>query len=301
MSGTNFTLPNDIFDISPYHYVPTQSITILFLVLFGLSAGQAVWYKIWWLLPTAVLAGVGETIGWAGRYWSSRNVPNGDAFRIQIVCTIISPTPLLAASFIILSRLTSILGTQYSRLSPRWYSRIFLTCDIIALIIQALGGGLADSDDASQSRLGSNIMLGGIVFQLVALVIFATLMVEYFVRCWRNLPREGAMTSPYGSSTTLVRQPREILKLKLASAALCFSTLVLFIRSVYRTAELADGWNGRIIATQVYFNVLDGGMVVLAIYTLNFVHPGLWLGLAPRTEDKLVEGAEMSNLTDSRA
>lgn len=48
-------------------------------------------------------------------------------------------------------------------------------------------------------------------------------------------------------------------------------------------------------------DVLDGGMVVLAIYTLNFVHPGLWLGLAPRTEDKLVEGAEMSNLTDSRA
>jgi hypothetical protein len=27
----------------------------------------------------------------------------------------------------------------------------------------------------------------------------------------------------------------------------------------------------------VYFNVLDGGMVVLAIFTLNFAHPGVLL------------------------
>ena len=63
---------------------------------------------------------------------------------------------------------------------------------------------------------------------------------------------------------------------------------------MYRTIELADGWNGRIISTQVYFSgldltylvnailiiltdVLDGAMVTLAIYTLNFAHPGFLL------------------------
>jgi hypothetical protein len=30
--------------------------------------------------------------------------------------------------------------------------------------------------------------------------------------------------------------------------------------------------------TEVYFNVLDGGMVVVAIWTLNFAHPGRLMG-----------------------
>jgi hypothetical protein len=46
--------------------------------------------------------------------------------------------------------------------------------------------------------------------------------------------------------------------------------------------QLANGWNGRIIETQVYFNVLDGGMITLAMYTLNAFHPGYLL-----REDKL--------------
>ncbi len=34
---------------------------------------QAFWFRMWWLLPTVVLAGLGELIGWSGRYWSSFN------------------------------------------------------------------------------------------------------------------------------------------------------------------------------------------------------------------------------------
>jgi hypothetical protein len=49
-------------------------------------------------------------------------------------------------------------------------------------------------------------------------------------------------------------------------------------RSVYRTIELQDGWTGRIIHTELYFNVLDGGMVTLAVFTMNFIHPGVFLG-----------------------
>jgi hypothetical protein len=64
---------------------------------------------------------------------------------------------------------------------------------------------------------------------------------------------------------------------------------------VYRTIELADGWNGRIISTEVYFSalnpissrrkivilskldVLDGAMVTMAMYALNIAHPGFLL------------------------
>ena len=43
--------------------------------------------------------------------------------------------------------------------------------------------------------------------------------------------------------------------------------------AIYRTIELVDGFRGSIIQTQVYFNVFDGAMIVLAMFTLNVFHP----------------------------
>jgi len=112
-------------------------------------------------------------------------------------------------------------------------------------------------------------MLGGIVFQLVSLIIYAMCAAEFFLRFFWDKPiRE-----------TLKEKSRDMVntRMKIMIGALIFSTTCLFIRAVYRTIELSDGWNGRIISTQVYFNVLDGAMVTLAIYTLNFAHPGVLL------------------------
>ncbi|KAI0773340.1 RTA-like protein, partial [Irpex lacteus] len=241
---------------SPYNYVPTESVTLVFLVLFGISTalhlGQSIWFKLWWLLPTAVLAGTGETIGWAGRFWSTQNILNDNAFLMQITTTIISPTPLLAANFIIFSRLVNILGAQYSRLSPVWCMSFPCAQNPCAHLYRSI--------DSRISLHGSNVMLAGIVFQLVALTIFAAFMAEYVFRFLRNRPLRSAV------STLPAAQPLRSFVV-LAMVGLVFSTLVLFIRCVYRTIELADGWNGRIISTQVYFNVLDGAMVVLAMYT----------------------------------
>lgn len=45
----------------------------------------------------------------------------------RIVATVIAPTPLIAADFMILGQIIYKLGEQYSRISSRLYSRIFLT------------------------------------------------------------------------------------------------------------------------------------------------------------------------------
>jgi hypothetical protein len=56
--------------------------------------------------------------------------------------------------------------------------------------------------------------------------------------------------------------------------ALCFATLCIFTRSVYRVAELSDGWKGRLISTQSYFIGLEGSIVAAGILSLNAFHPG---------------------------
>ncbi|KAJ7275861.1 RTA1-like protein [Mycena rebaudengoi] len=256
-----------------YGYVPQERIAILFIVLYGISTilhlGQATYFRTWWLLPTACLCGIGELTGWGGRLWSSFSPQLGDPFLMQITTTIISPTPLLAVNFVVFSRIVQRLGTSYSWLPPKWYISVFITFDIVALVVQGVGGGMASTAfDLAGANRGANIMLAGIVVQLTAIIVYSALAGDYLRRYLTDSPARTSAASTRGVFT-----PR----LKMMIIALGFSTTVLFIRSVYRTIELQDGWTGRIIHTELYFNVLDGGMVVLAIFTINVAHPGLLL------------------------
>ncbi|KAK0185462.1 RTA1-like protein [Armillaria mellea] len=277
---------------SPYGYTPSKGIALTFIILFGISTlthtAQTIYFRMWWAFPTIILAGCLEILGWSGRFWSSISPSLSNPFMIQITATIIGPTPLVAANFIILGAIIRILGPVYSRLSPKAYSIIFVSCDILSLVIQGGGGGIAssasDRNDLQGAKLGSNVMLAGIVFQLVVITFYAILACEFLVRYTHDRPvaRLFARKKRSDSLVTLSspNTPRGILdtKIKIMIFALAFNTLCLFIRAIYRTIELADGWSGRIILTEIYFNVLDGAMVVLAIYTLNFAHPGVLIG-----------------------
>ncbi|KAF8188134.1 RTA1 like protein-domain-containing protein [Mycena galopus ATCC 62051] len=260
-----------------YGYVPHEAVAILFLTLFGISpilhVGQATYFRTRWLFLTAVLCGIGELIGWGARLWSAIVTTANLPFTIQITTTIIVPTPLLAASFVVMSRIVQRLGTSYSQLTPKWYPMIFLLCDIIALVVQGVGGGMASSaSDFTGANMGANVMLGGIAFQFAVIIVFTLFALDFTQRYIRNQPVRTEGT------------PRTALtpRLKMMLLALAFSTTVLFIRYGRHISVLTRlNRQGRIIHTQVYFNVLDGGMVTLAISTLNFVHPGLFLQPAP--------------------
>ncbi|OBZ79482.1 hypothetical protein A0H81_01079 [Grifola frondosa] len=107
-------------------------------------------------------------------------------------------------------------------------------------------------------------------------------MVEYYFRYIHDRPvRSSGADLP--SSFVPAREPVG-LRMKWMVRGLCTSTFFLFVRSIYRTIELADGFGGRIIKTQVYFSLFDGAMVLLAIWTLNFMHPGFLLGPRPTVE-----------------
>ncbi|OAX38287.1 RTA1 like protein, partial [Rhizopogon vinicolor AM-OR11-026] len=260
----------------PYHYVPTEWICVLFLVLYSISTilhmGQAIKYRFWWMIPTACLAGIMEIFGWSARLWSSQSPKLLNAFEMQLVGTILAPTPLVAANFIILGKIIGQVGPQFSRLTPRMYTIIFCSFDVACLVVQGLGGAVA-ARSVSQTKsasMGGNIMLAGIAAQLVAIAVYVAFAVEVFLRFKYNAPVRYV--------DALEKNQRSMSKnLQIMLFGMGFCTLCIFIRSVYRTIELANGWSGPIISTERYFDWLDGGMVTLAIYTLNFIHPGVWL------------------------
>ncbi|KAF9784938.1 RTA1-domain-containing protein, partial [Thelephora terrestris] len=270
----------------PFNYVPSFAAGIVFVVLFGLLTtihlGQALRSRMWWLLPTVVIGGIGESIGWAGRLWGSKNPTSQNPFLMQITTTIISPTFILAANFVIVGILIRKLGTKYSRLRPRLYTIVFCSTDVVALVVQSIGGAMAsEAKTASGAQTGGHIALGGIAFQFAAVVVYMLLSTEFFVRFLLKKPFPGREDTIYGAPPSVLDS-----RTKQMIVGVGLSTLAMFIRGIYRTIELANGWSGRIISTESYFIALDGSMIAFSMLALSVFHPGRLLEVEPAAEEK---------------
>ncbi|KAH9057688.1 RTA1-domain-containing protein [Lactarius vividus] len=271
---------NNSQDDLQFGYVPTEWVCITFLAIFGISTFlhtvQAFYSRFWWLIPSAILCGFLELTGWSGRLWSSQNPFLDKPYIMQAVTLIIAPTPLVAANFILLGRIIRRLGPQYSRLTPRRYTIVFVSCDIISLVVQAIGGSVASGTQTSTSQvnLGSNIALGGTVFQLVAIIVYCSCAAEFLTRYAYDRPIRSTGEATRG----VMGRP-----LKRMLYAMSVMTAFIVVRTIYRVIEFVDGWNGKVNTTQWYFVVFDGIMIALAMLTLNAFHPGVYL----RTSDYL--------------
>ncbi|CAE6427639.1 unnamed protein product [Rhizoctonia solani] len=306
LAATNVTVSEsqNAADHLPFNYIPTGWVGITFLVLFGITTAghliQALLSRTMYMIPTLVLCGVGELLGWAGRYWGHVNPHNGDAFMMQITTTIIAPSFMTAAMFLILPKVINELGTGYSRMPTRLYSIIFISADVTALVIQAAGGAIASiADTPSGAEQGGKIMLGGIVIQLVAVILYTILGIEFVVRFSLDRPARSTVEYERRKHAGWIGVPRGIV---LMLVGLGIATVFIIIRSIYRTIELTDGWNGTIISTEKWFNWFDGAPIVVAMFTFNVFHPGYLLrnleseNLLPVSQKSSSEQVEMTRV-----
>lgn len=213
-----------------------------------------------------------ESIGWAGRTWSAKCPYNHDAFLIQITTLIIAPTFFAAGLYVTLGWLIRLLGPQTSLISPKIYLLIFCTCDIISLILQAVGGGLASVASGKvdgSTKPGTLLMVGGIAFQLGTMTFFLLLVLDFLRRT-----RKSALSINY----------------KKVLLALSISFTMIYIRSIYRTIELAQGWAGYLITHEGYFLGLDASIMAIAVCVFLVFDPATLLpkeAVATRTSSEV--------------
>ncbi|OOO09400.1 RTA-like protein [Aspergillus oryzae] len=248
-----------------YGYQPSLAAGIVFCVLFGTSmvahTAQSFWSRKWWCLLFAIGC-LTEVLGWAARTWSAECPYQTDAFLMQISTLIIGPTFFTAGIYVLLGQLIALLGPESSILRPSWYLWIFCTCDIVSLVVQAVGGGMASSAASEvdgDTAPGTNTMVAGIVFQMAAITAFAFCGIDFLVRCRR--PQLRARFTP---------------RMRLLVLATTFSVVCIYVRSIYRTIELLEGWSGYLITREWFFIGLDGIPMVLAVVVFNIFHP-YWL------------------------
>ena len=76
-----------------------------------------------------------------------------------------------------------IYGEQFSRFLPRTYTVVFVSCDVLSLCVQAVGGALTASATTDSDRTkGVNVLISGLTFQAFSLALFLSLCTEFALR-----------------------------------------------------------------------------------------------------------------------
>ena len=124
---------------------------------------------------------------------SSQSIPNVSLYQNSpkarsttqrtryLICLTIAPCFLSAGIYLCLSRIIVVCGEHHARFKPKTYTIIFISCDVFSLVLQALGGALADTAKPKSSLLhtGVNIMIAGLAFQVISLTIFMLLCGDF--------------------------------------------------------------------------------------------------------------------------
>lgn len=200
---------------------------------------------------------IAEAAGYVGRVMMHNNPYDDIGFQIQICLLIIAPAFLSAGIYLTLKHFTITFGESWSRLRPAWYTYIFITGDLVSLVLQGAGGGLAATADPGTSTqdLGTNLMIAGVIFQVVILSVFGYLLSEYTLRTYRRREKLSM------AATEILRS----MKFRLFVGAIMTAYLAIFTRCVYRIPELTGGWGNELMRNEPEFSKCCDGLGILGI------------------------------------
>ena len=144
------------------------------------------------------------------------------------------------------------LSPSLSRIQPRAIYWIFIPCDLLSIVFQAVGTGMsakpprpAGGGGEAQAQLGVNLALFGLAFQLFALTMFLVFFTDYLVRYLRASRghRQAAALGPRAGAFV---------------GFLALATLLMVVRAGYRLYELRDGFRGEALKQEAPFIGIEG-------------------------------------------
>jgi hypothetical protein len=112
------------------------------------------------------------------------------------------------------------------------------------------------------------ILIAGLALQAASLLGFLTAAADVFRRVKRSTEEQRTQ------DPTLVAL-RGSRRWKLFLLAIGGAALLIFVRTVYRVAELSGGFSGQLANEEIPFMILEGPMIIIAILLLTLFHPGV--------------------------
>ncbi|KAJ5682665.1 hypothetical protein N7462_005830 [Penicillium macrosclerotiorum] len=260
-----------------YGYVPSLAAGILFIILFaattiyhGVQLSKA---RCWYFIPF-VIGGIFQIIGYICRVIARNNLSSVPIYALQSVLILLAP-PLYAASvYMVLGRTVTYLAAEPLSLVPvRWMTKIFVAGDVFSFFLQSAGGGLMASSKTSTRNLGSNVVIGGLVVQLLFFGFFVVVAAIFHARIARGPTPKAQMDRDATRHLGWRRRNWETVLLGLYMV----SALIL-IRSIFRLVEYKYGFDGYIMTHEAFMYVFDAMLMFFAMVIMNLYHPAEILG-----------------------
>ncbi|RAL13546.1 RTA1 domain-containing protein [Aspergillus homomorphus CBS 101889] len=270
----NFPNPGGKNDTSIIIYGYTPSIALAafaaswFFVHLVWHTAQTWRLRSWWWATFSVGL-VFEIIGYIARSLSAKKDPyHLIYFVLNYFFIVTAPVFLAAGIYTILSALIPVLGRQHALCPPSLILFFFITSDVISTVVQIAGAVLVGVRESRQQdpSVANNILLGGLAYQVFAMTIFIVLAAVFLVRA-RVAMRDGGYT-------------RFCLVFALA-------TLMVYLRTIFRLAETAEGLLSNLATHEVYFACLEFAPIALVALLFAVWHPGRCIGSKVRGPKRL--------------
>ena len=214
-----------------------------------------------------------STIGYIGRIISINNLTSEPAFITQSVLIVLAPAFFAATVYMILGRVIAFVNApQLSIVPHRRLTTIFVLGDVLSFLIQCSGAGLLAS--AGNRNMGSLIIVGGLIIQLIFFGVFFVALIVFDTRCRRQSLSKRIV--PQYNGNTKLHWHTVVIALYVAST-------LITIRCVFRVAEFAMGFDGYLQSHEIFFYVFDALPMAATMLIFNIVVPG-WALKGERNE-----------------
>lgn len=275
---------------------------IVFTALMLFNVGMLRVSRYHWYNVTFVCGYLLQFLGFLGRILAFTDNTDIDYYLLQFVCLTISPAFIMGGIYFLFAQNVIVHGRQYSILKPMWYSYFFVFCDVVSLIIQGAGGGMASlaSKNKEDTAPGTWTMFGGIVFQVAAMSVFVIFWLEFISRVhFKDGPKvEGdqplkkksvlnwikMLVNTKRADTYKKTELEQFYNPKFSGIrsrrlvayypfAITLAVVFIYIRCIYRVVELKQGFDGYLITHEAFLMTLDALMVALAGVIFVPFHP----------------------------
>ncbi|ESZ96365.1 putative RTM1-like protein [Sclerotinia borealis F-4128] len=253
---------------SYYVYDPSKGAAIAFAIFytctFIYTLFQYILLKSWFWIFT-VLAAAMESVGYIGRVVSTYNTDNRNAYIIQFVLFFLAPALMAASCYMAMGRVIVHATPSSSRniktlwVLPRWMTPIFVTCDVIAFLIQVFGATSATSKDPKTVNRGYSVMKVGLAIQLACFGFFLVVSLRFHI-----------VSKRFQSSWPDTQWRKLLMAINVAS-------VLIFARSIYRMVEFTTDFDGYLSTHEWNFYVFEAVSMLPVLILFNVHHPAKFL------------------------
>ncbi|KAF7365269.1 hypothetical protein MVEN_00398700 [Mycena venus] len=243
-------------------FIPKKSLSYVALILYGIS-GLIHWIHFFTVPPrrpfmiTLPLGMTAMAIGFIFRVIYSNPPFTLGKYIAMDLFILLSPCLYLATDYMLLSHLARTFDEEVANrcllIRHSRITKIFVWSDVTTFFLQSSGGGLTAIQNANLANLGNKIVLIGLVLQALSFGLFTGVLVLFAWHPSTSL-NSGAQKNlrPF---KVFSRKP--IDDWRILFWVMCATCAGIFIRSVFRVAEFAGGYNGTIATHEAYFYAFD--------------------------------------------